>query len=73
MARPIKESLSYFPLDSDFFSDRKIRRLLKTFGGEGRNNLHLCAVRSLSPKRLLYSMTDFTFQDISDALGERVQ
>ncbi|MEZ2446094.1 Lin1244/Lin1753 domain-containing protein [Chitinophaga sp. RCC_12] len=35
MARPIKEGLDYCSLDTDIFSDRKIRRLLKTFGAKG--------------------------------------
>ncbi|MDR1161640.1 MAG: DUF4373 domain-containing protein [Tannerellaceae bacterium] len=35
MARPIKRGLSYFPLDTDLFADRKIRRLLDKYGCEG--------------------------------------
>jgi len=35
MARPVKIGLDYFPFDTGFFGDRKIRRLLKTFGGNG--------------------------------------
>ena len=70
MARPIKESLSYFPLDSDFFSDRKIRRLLKTFGGKGVTIYIyvLCEVYRQSGYFLQYDR--FYIQDISDALGE---
>ena len=32
MARPPKSGLEYFPLDTDFFSDRKIRRARRVFG-----------------------------------------
>ena len=35
MGRPVKTGLEYFPKDTDSFSDRKIRRLLKTFGAKG--------------------------------------
>ncbi len=37
MARPIKRGLSYFPLDTDFYSNRKIQRLLQEYGCEGVN------------------------------------
>lgn len=32
MARPLKEGLDYFPFDVDFFSDIKVRRLIKGSG-----------------------------------------
>ena len=35
MSRPIKRGLGYFPVDVDFLSDRKIRRLLQSQGCEG--------------------------------------
>jgi hypothetical protein len=35
MARPISQGLTYFPFDTNIFSDRKIRRLLRTFGTKG--------------------------------------
>lgn len=35
MARTIENGLNYFPKDTDFYSDRKIRRLLKSYGFEG--------------------------------------
>lgn len=35
MARPIKKGLFYFPLDIDFLSNRKIKRLLLSHGSEG--------------------------------------
>lgn len=35
MARPLKKGLSYFPLDTDFLSDRKIQRLSQKYGCNG--------------------------------------
>ena len=35
MARPIKKGLSYFPLDSSLFSDRKIKILMARYGADG--------------------------------------
>lgn len=35
MARPIKDGLSYFPFDVNFFSDKKIKRLRAKFGTDG--------------------------------------
>lgn len=35
MARPIKEGLDYFPLDTSFYNNRKIRRLRKSQGAKG--------------------------------------
>jgi DnaD/phage-associated family protein len=35
MARPVKEGLSYFPFDVDFFSDRKIKILKSRYGADG--------------------------------------
>ena len=28
MARPLKQGLDYFPLDTDFLSDRKVRKII---------------------------------------------
>lgn len=35
MARPKKSGLGYFPFETDFFRDRKIKRLRRTFGDIG--------------------------------------
>lgn len=35
MARPIKDGLDYFPKDTDFYRDRKIRALIGRFGADG--------------------------------------
>jgi hypothetical protein len=70
MARPIKDSLSYFPLDTDFFSDRRIKRLLKTFGGKGTTIyiFLLCEVYRNNGYFVQYD-NDYP-EDIASALGE---
>lgn len=35
MSRPKKDGLSYFPLDTGFFEDKRIRRLASRFGADG--------------------------------------
>lgn len=35
MARPVKDGLRYFPLDVEFFEDRKVRRLRGKYGADG--------------------------------------
>ena len=35
MARPQKKGLGYFPMDTDFLSDRKIQRLIRRYGCDG--------------------------------------
>lgn len=35
MARPMKNGLTYFPFDVDFFTDKKIKRLRAKYGADG--------------------------------------
>ena len=35
MARPFKEGLDYFPLDVDFFEDKKVKLIKSEFGAKG--------------------------------------
>ena len=35
MARPVKDGLGYFPKDTGFYADRKIRMLMARFGSDG--------------------------------------
>ena len=35
MARPIKQGLDYFPLDTDVLRNRKVRQIKRAFGGDG--------------------------------------
>ena len=46
MARPSKQGLSYFPFDIDFFSDLKVRKLIKYQGGKAATvyTLLLCNI-----------------------------
>lgn len=39
MARPLKEGLDYFPLNVDFFSSIKVRRLSKACGSTSQSIL----------------------------------
>lgn len=70
MARPIKDSLSYFPLDTDFFSDRKIKRLLKTFGGKGTTIFIFLLCEAYRNNGYFVQYDDDYPEDISSALGE---
>lgn len=35
MGRPLKKGLRYFPLDSDLFENRKVKRLVRIYGSDG--------------------------------------
>lgn len=69
VARPIKDSLSYFSFDTDFFSDRKIRRLLKTFGGKG-TTIYTYLLCEIYRNNGYFIQWDENYpEDISDTLG----
>nr|DAK80447.1 MAG TPA: protein of unknown function (DUF4373) [Caudoviricetes sp.] len=38
MARPTKKGLDYFPLDVDFLSDLKVRRIIKACDKRGKTD-----------------------------------
>ena len=40
MARPIKDGVDYFPMDTDFYNDDKVRLLRAEFGAKGMYLLH---------------------------------
>jgi hypothetical protein len=69
MARPIKESLNYFPLDTGFFGDRKIKRLLKTFGGKGTTIYTFLLCEIYRENGYFLKWDDHYPEDIADALG----
>lgn len=69
MARPIKESLNYFPLDTGFFGDRKIKRLLKTFGGKGTTVYTFLLCEIYRDKGYFLQWDENYPEDIADALG----
>lgn len=62
MSRPIKKGLSYFPLDTDMLSDRKIRRLFQNYGCEGFSTYMaiLCEAYGTTRYYIRY-MDDFCF------------
>lgn len=69
MARPKQIGLSYFPMDTGIFSDRKIRKLLKTFGAPGYlvYNFVLCEIYK-DKGYFVECNEDFLF-DIADTLN----
>lgn len=71
MARPIKEGLDYFPKDVHFYSNRKIRRLMKEFGAKGViiYDYLLCVV--FKNGYYLKFDNELCF-DISDTLGDDI-
>ncbi len=68
MARPKKSGLSYFPLDTDFFEDHKIKILKARYGNDGMvlYIYLLCGIY----KQGFYMQVDEDFEYIlSDDLG----
>lgn len=69
MARPIKKSLDYFSLDVGIFNDRKIKRLLKDFGGKGFS-IYIYLLTEIYGDKGYYLIWDNYYPgDIADALG----
>lgn len=66
MARPIKEGLEYCSLDTNIFSDRKIRRLLKTFGAKGYTIFSCLLCEIFKDKGYYMQYDDGLAFDISD-------
>lgn len=69
MARPLKKGLSYFPLDTDFLSDRKIQRLSSAYGCSGIC-IYVCALCDIygGSGYYVYYSSDFCF-DLGFTLG----
>lgn len=66
MARPIKDGLDYFPKDTGFYRDRKIRALIGRFGSDGAilYDYILCEVYGDNG---FYTEIDDSFVDIAAA------
>ncbi len=64
MARPIKKGLSYFPLDTDFFRDKKIKTLKGRFGVDGIT-LYLYILCEIYRESGYYLKVDEDFVDIA--------
>lgn len=64
MARPTKDGLDYFPKDTDFYKDRKIRALIGRFGCDGAAlyDYILCEVYR---DKGYYTTVDATFRDVA--------
>ena len=70
MARPIKRSLDYFPLDVNIFNDRKIKRLIKMAGGKAFS-VYVYLLAQIYGDNGYFTTWDLCFaEDIADALGE---
>lgn len=55
MARPIKDGVDYFPKDTDFYQDDKVRLLRARFGPKGMYLLDYISARYMA-KWILYGM-----------------
>lgn len=66
MARPVKTGLDYFPKDTDFYRDRKIRALIGRFGADGAAlyDYILCEVYG---DKGYFAIADDSFVDIAAA------
>lgn len=66
MARPVKDGLDYFPKDTNFYRNRKIRALIGRFGADGAvlYDYILCEVYG---DKGFYTITDDSFRDIAAA------
>lgn len=69
MARPLKKGLGYFPLDTDFLSNRKIQRLDSAYGCQGIC-IYVCALCDIYGGNGYYAhySSDFCF-DLGFTLG----
>lgn len=69
MARPIKEHLDYFPLDTNFYQNRKIKRLLRAQGSKALAVWIVIMCSIYGDKGYYLNYDDNTCFDISDTLG----
>ncbi len=69
MARPNKQGLSYYNLDTDVFSNRKIRRLLKNFGSNGYLIYSYVLTEIYRDKGYFIVWDEDTVFDVSDYLN----
>jgi hypothetical protein len=68
MARPKKPGLSYFPKDTNFFSDRKVRRIIHEFGAKGVLIYDYLLCVAYSDKGYYVPYDDQLAFDIADSL-----
>lgn len=67
MARPVKNGLDYFPLDSSFFADPKIRILKARFGADGIT-MYLYILCEIYKNGYYLKMTDDTMYLMCESL-----
>lgn len=69
MARPIKQGLSYFPFDVSFFSDRKVRKIIRGCG-PGSPTILICLLCNIYEDQGYYILWDKELPfDIADTIG----
>lgn len=69
MARPIKQGLSYFPFDVSFFSDRKVRKIIRGCG-PGSPTILICLLCNIYEDQGYYILWDEELPfDIADTVG----
>lgn len=69
MARPLKQGLDYFPLDTDFLSDRKIRKVINACGPNSVAIL-ICLLCNIYKDKGYYIVWDKEMPfDIADIVG----
>ena len=69
MARPQRQGLDYYSLDTDVFSNRKIRRLIKNFGGNGYMVYSYLLTEIYRDKGCFIEWDENTAFDVSDVLN----
>lgn len=69
MARPIKQGLDFFSFDTDFFSDRKVRRVMNACGPNSSSIL-ICLLCNIYKDKGYYIVWDKELPfDIADIVG----
>ena len=69
MARPLKQGLDYFPLDTDFLSDRKVRKIINACGPNSVTIL-ICLLCNIYKDKGYYIVWDNEMPfDIADIVG----
>lgn len=69
MARTVKEGLPYFPLDTDFYINRKIRRLLHSQGSNALAVWTVVMAKIYGGKGYYLELDEDTCFDIGDAIA----
>jgi len=72
MARPHKTGLDYFPQDTDIFSDRKIKRLIATFGADGFMVNERIKTMIYQDKGYYIHNDEHLAFDVADSLGDGI-